>query len=235
MRAGRVIAGLVAVVVALALLVGCPVSPLSPDPPVSPPPVPEPPVSSADATRMLEQLAVVPRERGDSGYRRDAFGSRWKDIEGNGCDQRDDVLLRDVDKGQPFETGSYGRCRHDMLAGTWHDPYTGETLTFTDLKDQQQAQALQIDHIVPLSEAWKSGARHWPPQQRERFANSHEVLLAVDGPTNMSKGDHDPAGWRPRKEYQCEYAGRWIQIKRTWQLAVDPSEKRALTEMLGYC
>jgi hypothetical protein len=131
--------------------------------------------------------------------------------------------------------GQQGACDHDVLAGTWHDPYIGRTLTFTDLKDLHQAEAIQIDHVVPLAEAWVSGARHWGHTRREAFANDLGELLAVDGPTNLSKGDRDPASWRPRKGYQCTYARRWIAIKSRYGLAVDPSEKAALTQMLGFC
>ena len=123
---------------------------------------------------------------------------------------------------------SRARATTTSLAGTWHDPYTGRTLTFTDLKDLRQAEAIQIDHVVPLAEAWVSGARRWSRTRREAFANDLGELLAVDGPTNMSKGDGDPASWRPRKGYQCTYARRWIAVKAGWQLAVDPSEVAAL-------
>lgn len=195
-----------------------------------------PPRPPTPARRLLAQLRVEERPpEVASDYRRDAFGSDWRDIDGNGCDQRDDVLLRDVDTSQPYRTASYGRCDHDLLAGTWLDPYTGRTLTFDDLKDLRQAQAIQIDHVVPLSEGWRSGARDWTEERRVRFANTLANLLAVDGPTNASKGDDDPAAWRPRKAYQCSYARRWIRVKHRWDLAADLSEKRALTEMLDHC
>ena len=122
-----------------------------------------------------------------------------------------------------------------MLAGTWVDPYTGARLSFTDLKDLRQAQAIQIDHVVALSEAWVSGASSWSDRRRLRFANDLDVLVAASGPVNASKGSHDPAAWRPKKEYQCVYATRWIGIKHRWGLAVDASEVRALVEMLGTC
>ena len=80
-----------------------------------------------------------------------------------------------------------------------------------------------------------SGAVGWSSDRREAFANDLRELLAVDGPTNMSKGDGDPATWRPRQGYQCTYARRWIAIKTAWRLAVDPSEVAALRQMLGYC
>jgi hypothetical protein len=163
------------------------------------------PPSAAEAVAELDRLVVRPRPVGTEGYVRDAFGSDWVDTD------------------------------HDVLAGTWHDPYTGRTLRFTDLKDLAQAEAIQIDHVVPLAEAWVSGARGWSRDRREVFANDLGELLAVDGPTNMSKGDGDPAAWRPRQGYQCAYARRWIAVKLRYGLAVDPPEKAALTQMLGYC
>jgi hypothetical protein len=190
--------------------------------------------AASDARAALQHLVVQPRPRGTEGYVRDAFGSSWIDTDHDGCNQRDDVLLRDA---VPHTTRvqQQGACDHDVLAGTWHDPYTGRTLTFTDLKDLHQAEAIQIDHVVPLAEAWVSGARRWTRERREVFANDLAELLAVDGPTNMSKGDGDPAAWRPRKGYQCTYARRWIAIKARYRLAVDGSEKTALEQLLGYC
>jgi hypothetical protein len=156
------------------------------------------------------------------------------DTDDNGCNQRDDVLLRDAVRGTT-RVRTQGACDHDVVAGTWHDPYTGRTLTFTDLKDLRQAEAIQIDHVVPLAEAWVSGARRWSRTRRETFANDLDELLAVDGPTNMSKGDGDPASWRPRRGYQCTYARRWIATKTRYHLTVDGSEKSALDQMLALC
>jgi hypothetical protein len=192
------------------------------------------PRDAATAETELDRLVVRPRPRGTEGYVRAAFGTDWVDTDHDGCNQRDDVLLRDAVPGSTT-VAQQGSCDHDVLAGTWHDPYTGKTLTFTDLKDLRQAEAVQIDHIVPLAEAWVSGARRWSPDRRKAFANDLHELLAVDGPTNMSKGDGDPAAWRPRKGYQCAYARRWIGVKARYGLAVDPSEKAALHQMLGYC
>jgi hypothetical protein len=186
------------------------------------------------AQRRLRRLTVRRRPVGTEGYVRDAFGSDWVDTDGNGCNQRDDVLLRDAVPGTT-RVAQQDSCDHDVLAGSWHDPYTGRTLRFTDLKDLGQAQAIQIDHLVPLAEAWVSGARRWSGDRREVFANGLDELLAVDGPTNTSKSDDDPAAWRPRKGYQCTYARHWIATKARYRLAVDPSEKSALEQMLGYC
>jgi hypothetical protein len=192
------------------------------------------PATAARARAELDRLVVRPRPHGTEGYRRDAFGNDWVDTDDNGCNQRDDVLLRDAVPGTT-RVQSQGDCDHDVLAGTWLDPYTGRTLRFTDLKDLRQAEAIQVDHVVPLAEAWVSGARRWSRARREVFANDLDELLAVDGPTNMSKGDGDPASWRPRQGYQCSYARRWIAIKTRYDLAVDPPESSALAQMLDRC
>lgn len=200
------------------------------DPEPSPAPSPRAPTN---ARRLLTELRVAERLQPYT-YDRDAFGSPWSDTAGNGCNQRDDVLLRDVLPGT-VTVAEHDACDHDVIAGTWVDPYTGATLTFDDLKDPSQAQAIQIDHVVPLAEAWVSGAARWTDVRRRGFANDLSVLLAVDGPTNASKGASDPAAWRPRKEYQCAYARRWIRVKHHYDLTVDASEVAALGAMLGYC
>lgn len=189
---------------------------------------------AASAQRALQRLPTVPRNPHVAPYARDAFGDSWVDTDGNGCNQRDDVLLRDAVRGS-VTVGQQGSCDHDVLAGTWIDPYTGTKHGLDDLKDLHQAEAVQIDHVVPLAEAWRSGAAGWSSTRRQDFANDLDELLAVDGPTNAAKGDDDPAAWRPRKGYQCRYAIHWIEVKAEWRLGVDASERRALGEMLGYC
>lgn len=225
------------------LLTGCTVStyddallPADGSPSVAPGPTAEPPgprrVRRVHAA--LAGLAVVDRHPEVSSYSRDAFGSRWKDIDGNGCNQRDDVLLRDA-VPHTAVVAQQGACDHDVLAGRWLDPFTGRVHELTDLKDLRQAQAVQIDHVVPLAEAWRSGAAAWTDARRERYANDLRGLLAVDGATNMSKGDDDPAAWRPRKGFQCWYAVIWVETKHRWALAADASEVQGLEQMLGYC
>ncbi len=193
---------------------------------------PSPRTTSSYAAK-LAGLTLAPRVH-RSDYDRDAFGSSWRDTDHNGCNQRDDVLVRDAIAGS-VTVAQQGGCDHDVLAGAWLDPYTGWRIDLSDAKEPAQAQAVQIDHVVPLSEAWSSGAWSWTAERRSAFANDLGVLLAVDGPTNASKGDDDPAAWRPRKGYQCEYARRWITVKAEWALEVDASERNALEEMLGFC
>ena len=211
----------------------CVLSACSIERPVEHPPN-KPMTPASQSMEALAALSTVAREGRESEYRREFFGRSWHDVDGNGCNQRDDVLLRDVVPGT-VRSVRQGSCPHDVIAGTWVDPYSGVSLAFSDLKEPDQAQAIQIDHVVPLAEAWASGAASWSDERRERYANDLGTLLAVDGPTNASKGSNDPAAWRPKKEFQCDYARRWIAIKSAWRLGVDPSERRALKEMLAVC
>lgn len=156
-----------------------------------------------------------------SGYSRAKF-PHWSS-QGGGCDTREAVLKRD---GQAVVTGT--GCK--VTAGTWFSPYDGTTVT-----DPQQ---LDIDHMVPLANAWRTRASGWTDAQRGQFANdlTHPQLLAVTLTTNRSKGDQDPSQWKPpRHEYWCVYAQRWVAVKSSWRLLVTADEQTALRDMLGTC
>lgn len=224
---------LTALAIGVSVAAGCTIAPGSDEADRQTPSIEIDVETPEQAQRALTRLPPIERVRRDD-YERDAFGSAWADTDGNGCNQRDDVLLRDAVPGT-VRVGRQGACEHDVLAGSWRDPYTGAQLTFDDLKDPAQAQAIQIDHVVPLAEAWASGASTWTDERRRAFANDLPGLLAVDGPTNASKSDDDPAAWRPKKEFQCGYAVRWVAIKSRWELAVDDIERDALGEMLDFC
>ena len=188
------------------------------------------------ARAALAKLTVAPRVKtANPPYHRTDYGPAWTDVDHNGCKQRADALYAWLDTSAPRTVKRKGACAHEVYAGTWHDPYTGKTITLTNAKDPKQAQLLQLDHVVPLSEAAKSGASLWPADRKLAFANDLSNLIPVDGPTNQSKGDSDPAAWKPRLQYQCAYAQRWIAVKTKWSLTVDPSEKAALTQMLNSC
>lgn len=191
------------------------------------------PPAGGDAEE-LERLRVEPRTK-SSTYRRAAYGDGWVDVDRNGCSTRADILYASVDRSRPHRKITRRGCDHVMIAGTWQDPYTGKTLTFTNMLEQGQAQAIQIDHIVPLYEADVSGSAGWSRERKINFANDPANLMAVDGPTNQSKQAKDPAAWRPRAAFQCDYARRYIAVKVTYDLAVDPSEKAALGDMLTRC
>lgn len=115
-----------------------------------------------------------------------------------------------------------------FYGGQWYDPYTDNTYI--------APRRLDIDHIVPLSNAHSSGASEWNRIKKRDFANDFDNLIAVYSSANRSKGDKSPDLWKPtNSEYHCEYAQRWIQIKEEWQLSVTAAEKQALTAMLGTC
>lgn len=191
------------------------------------------PEEVARARKDLDGLAVVPRPPFDPGYSRAAFGDAWTDTDRNGCNQRDDVLLRDLVASRPHRVQRQGSCDHDVLAGTWVDPYTGREITLTDAK--AQSEEVQIDHIVALSVAWRYGAGGWTDARRLAFANDLGNLLAVGGGTNKDKAGSDAARWRPAPAAQCGFAVRYVTVKSRYALATDLSEKRALAAMLGTC
>ena len=122
-----------------------------------------------------------------------------------------------------------------MTSGTWRDPYTGQSRTFTNLRDPRQAQDLPVDHTVALAVFWRYGAKDWTDQQRLVAANDLDNLVPTSAKVNSSKGGLDAAGWRPPKVGQCGFATRYVTIKARYQLGVDVSEKAALRQMLATC
>ncbi|MEV4532544.1 HNH endonuclease family protein [Asanoa sp. NPDC049518] len=176
--------------------------------------------SKASAQSQLNALTVA-AEGSSSGYSRDLF-PHWITISG-ACNTRETVLRRD---GSNVVTNS--SCT--ATSGSWYSPYDGAT--WTDPAD------VDIDHVVPLSEAWRSGASSWTTARRQSFANdlSHPQLIAVTDNVNQSKGDQDPSTWQPsRTAYRCTYAKMWIASKYYWGLRLQSSEKSALQTMLNTC
>jgi hypothetical protein len=172
----------------------------------------------------LGQLRVAPESHADS-YERDAFGQSWKDIDRNGCGQRDDVLARDLS-----DVRKRNRCV--VVAGTLVDPYTGQRVTFA----KADAQKVQIDHRVALAEAWRSGAWQWTGERREQFANDLNNLAASEGSVNQGKGDDDAARWLPvGPARQCTFARQVVTIKVYYGLTADQDEATALRRALGVC
>jgi hypothetical protein len=163
-------------------------------------------------------LAILPIAAEDrTGYERSLF-RLWIDADGDGCNTRKEVLLRDA--VTPPTIGA--KCF--LAGGEWFSVYDG--LTFTD------ATLLDIDHVVPLAEAWDSGASAWSAARRKAYANDLGLpwgLLAVSASSNRGKGDRDPADWLPpRTEFLCEYLGDWVSIKARWSLTLDESEEQAI-------
>lgn len=195
------------------------------------------PAKADQVTRSVRWLAQLPTTAGKpaSSYRREAFGAVWKDIDDNQCNQRDDVLLRDAEPSTT-KVGRQSRCDHDVLAGTWVDPYGGETIRLEDAKAPGQSQRVQIDHLVPLEEVWRSGGSYWSEQRRETYANTLDVLVASGGSANEAKGSRSPAEWVPaRQATRCPYAVAWVRLKHTWGLTVTSEERRSLEQLLARC
>lgn len=176
--------------------------------------------SKATAQSWLNALTVATQGT-TSGYSRDLF-PHWVTISGS-CDTRETVLKRD---GTSVVTNS--SC--SATSGRWYSPYDGATWT--------AASDVDIDHVVPLAEAWRSGANSWTTAKRQSFANdlTRPQLIAVTDNVNQSKGDQDPSTWQPSlTSYRCTYAKMWIAVKYYWALKLQSSEKSALQTMLNTC
>jgi len=179
------------------------------------------------AARELAKLRVsgeAPKTRPPRG----AFGPPWADVDRNGCDTRDDILRRDLIQ-VTLEPGS--SCV--VASGTLLDPYTGRQLAFVR---RSPAQRVQIDHVVALGDAWRSGASRWTARRRLHFANDPVVLLAVDSAQLAAKAGRDASRWLPpNRSYDCGYAKEQIAIKARYTLSVTRAEKKALQATLRSC
>lgn len=176
--------------------------------------------STTTAKSELASLTVK-ADGSQTGYSRDKF-PHWID-QGNSCDTREVVLKRD---GTGVVTGS--NCA--ATSGSWFSPYDGETWTASSDVD--------IDHVVPLADAWRTGASGWTTAQRQAYANdlSDPQLIAVTDNVNQSKGDKSPDQWKPPlTSYWCTYAKMWVAVKTKFTLTINTAEKTALTDMLGRC
>lgn len=196
------------------------------------------PVDAAAATPLApggsaaEALATLPVKgrAPKTGYSRDRFGASWTDTDHNGCDQRNQVLARDMTE-ETFKPGT-----HDcvVLSGRLVDPYSGRTIDFK--RGAKTSTSVQIDHVVALSDAWQKGAQQLTEKQRNLLANDLLELLAVDGPTNASKGDGDAATWLPQnKRYRCKYVARQVAVKARYHLWVTKAERDAIAGILTDC
>lgn len=181
-----------------------------------------PPNIPTETTARSELAALTVAPDGSmTGYSRDKF-PHWITISGS-CNTRETVLKRD---GSNVVTDSY--CA--ATSGSWYSPYDGATWTL--------ASDVDIDHVVPLAAAWRTGASSWTTSQRQAFANdlSYPQLIAVTDNVNQAKGDQTPATWKPpRSAYWCTYAKMWTHVKYKYSLRVNSAEKSALLSMLDYC
>ncbi|WP_307793778.1 HNH endonuclease family protein [Actinotalea soli] len=164
-----------------------------------------------------------------TGYEREQFGPAWADVDRNGCDTRNDILARDL-TDITVKDGTQGCV---VLTGTLLDPYSGETIAF---ERGERSAEVQIDHVVPLSDAWQKGAQQWTAEERQEFANDPANLLAVDGDLNQQKGASDAATWQPpNRGFRCAYAVILIEVKAAHGLWATQAEHEALDRELGRC
>jgi hypothetical protein len=181
--------------------------------------------SAPKAQVALEQLKVKGRAP-KTGYSRDKFSSGWSAVAG--CDTRNVILKRDLSSKKLKSDG----CT--VLSGTLHDPYTGKTIHFK--RGVGTSSAVQIDHVVALSDAWQTGAQKLSNSKRKAIYHDPLNLLAVDGPINQQKSDSDAASWLPpNKSYRCKYVARQIAVKRKFSLWVTTAEKAAMKRVLSAC
>ena len=153
------------------------------------------------------------------GYDRKLF-KHWVDTDKNGCDTRKEVLIAEA----TIKPKIGAKCV--LSGGTWVSSYDNKTF-------KGSGSGLDVDHMVPLAEAWRSGAWQWSSEEREKFANDlqdERVLIAVSATSNRSKSDKDPAKWLPKgsKETVCDYVFNWAAVKYRFSLTIDSKERKAI-------
>ncbi len=175
-----------------------------------------------DALAALPTKGRAPK----TGYKRSQFGDGW--AKAGGCDTRNVILRRDL------ANAVLGDDNCKVQAGALSDPYTGQRIAFK--RGANSSGAVQIDHVVALSNAWQTGAQQLSSEQRISLANDPLELLAVDGPANQQKGDGDAATWLPsNKPFRCQYIARQIAVKKKYSLWVTPPERTAMERILASC
>ena len=200
--------------------------------------IPDSTVDVGSARATLDSLPVRTSDSGSradySGQREALFGPAWVDnaegvaLAGNGCDTRNDILARDL-----TNVVKDGKCT--VTSGVLEeDPYTGKRIDFK--RGRKTSMAVQIDHVVSLGDAWRSGADKIGYQRRVALANDPDNLLASDGPANNAKSDYAAEKWLPENPAAlCDFAARQVLIKDRYDLSVTAPEKAALSDVLGRC
>ena len=178
------------------------------------------------ATQALSQLSIKGRAP-MTGYTRAAFGEAWADTDGNGCDQRDDMLARAA-------FGSAVRSGCKVESATITDVYTGRVIHY--IRGGSYDQGLDIDHVVALGDAWSSGIGYKSAFIRLHIATDPLNLLPVDPSANRTKGDSNAASWLPpRSDYRCSYVARQIAVKKKYGLWITAPEHDAMARVLSHC
>ena len=178
--------------------------------------------NSGQLNSLIQSLTVAPERT--TGYDRNLF-KHWVDEDGDGCDSRKEVLIQESITPVTLGTGCL------IIGGKWVSAY--------DLQETTDSSTFDVDHMVPLKEAWDSGAWNWSAASRQAFANDLSFahsLIAVSASSNRSKSDRDPVNWLPTNtDYLCEYTVAWVQVKARWSLSVDAAEKTKLLSLASDC
>ncbi|WP_406274880.1 HNH endonuclease family protein [Actinacidiphila glaucinigra] len=187
--------------------------------------VPQASADGSDGPPLREAISSLPVIGEDRlGYERTAF-RHWIDADRNGCSTRAEVLMQEAVEPPAVGTG----CT--LSGGRWYSYY--------DAAYVDGASGLDIDHMVPLAEAWDSGASQWTAAQRQAYANDLDeprALVAVTARSNRAKADRDVAEWLPpAAAARCQYLVDWVTVKTRWHLAVDDIERDALVREASAC
>lgn len=247
-RAGRILLATIALVGVASLLAGC--TPLATQSTRSTSGTASPPASqlvalseeveaataegdastsfASDALDVLGKLPIAPRDEWEEFDREGSFGEGWQDPDGNGCDARNDALaasMTDVERNRDA-------CRVDT--GVFVDPYSGDEIDFE--RGPNTSPLVQIDHVVALANAWRTGAKELSFEERVELSNDPMNLQATAGWVNDDKKSQDAANWLPPQEsYRCTYVARQIVVKATYNLWVTQAEHDAMRDVLADC
>ena len=185
-------------------------------------------VASKDSQALAAAKLLVVKGRGPkTGYARSEFGTAWKDVDHNGCSTRNDVLARDF-RNYTTTDG----CK--VASGDFTDPYSGESFHVSCRVGSGCVSSFDVDHSVPLSDAWQKGAQYWTKSKREQIANDPLNLVVTTAHLNRQKSDSDAASWLPpERSYWCKYVARQVAVKRKYGLWATKAEKAKIVEILS--
>jgi hypothetical protein len=189
-------------------------------------PANEPATGNQEVANVYEQLllSLIIAPEVTSGYDRGLF-RHWIDADRDGCDARKEVLIQE----SLTQVGLGDSCR--VETGSWLSVYDNQLII--------DSSKLDIDHMIPLKEAWDSGANTWDAARRQAFANDLDLpqaLIAVSAGSNRSKSARDPSDWLPTNQsYICQYIQDWMIVKVKWELSVDQREFNTLSNVATRC
>jgi hypothetical protein len=174
-------------------------------------------VTGKNTLRSSQQTLAMAKN-----YDRSAFGHGWEDSDGDCQDSRAEALI--ATSTTPVRFATNRRCR--VITGRWISPFTGEVI--------QNASNIDIDHVVPLAWSWERGAKEWPYEKREKFANDLRNLWPVEASLNRSKGAKGPNEWLPPNG-QCGYVARFFRIVKIYKLKPRSAENAWIRAFLNDC